>query len=172
MTLFLVGYMGSGKSVIGSKLADILKYNYLDLDGYIEEKEGATIKIIFKTKGEIYFRKLESSYLKELIGLNNTVISLGGGTPCYGNNLNLILESENSLSIYLKASIKTLVGRLYQERYKRPLIAHLEDISALNEFIGKHIFERSPFYEQSSLSIKTDGLDINEVVDNLVLKLF
>jgi shikimate kinase len=61
---------------------------------------------------------------------------------------------------------------LYQERYKRPLIAHLEDISALNEFIGKHIFERSPFYEQSSLSIKTDGLDINEVVDNLVLKLF
>ncbi|MFT4803020.1 MAG: shikimate kinase [Psychroserpens sp.] len=172
MTLFLVGYMGSGKSVIGSKLADILKYNYLDLDGYIEEKEGATIKIIFKTKGEIYFRKLESSYLKELIGLNNTVISLGGGTPCYGNNLNLILESENSLSIYLKASIKTLVGRLYQERYKRPLIAHLEDISALNEFIGKHIFERAPFYEQSSLSIKTDGLDINEVVDNLVLKLF
>ncbi|TXE16871.1 shikimate kinase [Psychroserpens burtonensis] len=172
MTLFLVGYMGSGKSVIGSKLADILKYNYLDLDGYIEEKEGATIKIIFKTKGEIYFRKLESSYLKELIGLNNTVISLGGGTPCYGNNLNLILESKNSLSIYLKASIKTLVGRLYQERYKRPLIAHLEDISALNEFIGKHIFERAPFYEQSSLSIKTDGLDINEVVDNLVLKLF
>lgn len=172
MTLFLVGYMGSGKSVIGSKLAVILKYNYLDLDDYIEEKEASTIKLIFETKGEIYFRKIESIYLKELIGLNNTVISLGGGTPCYGNNMNLILESKNSLSIYLKASILTLVDRLFTEQSKRPLIAHIASQSGLTEFIGKHIFERAPYYEQSSLKIKTDGLKINEIVDYLVLELF
>jgi shikimate kinase len=172
MTLFLVGYMGSGKTVIGSKLAVILKYNYLDLDDYIEEKEASTIKLIFETKGEIYFRKIESIYLKELIGLNNTVISLGGGTPCYGNNMNLILESKNSLSIYLKASILTLVDRLFTEKSKRPLIAHIESQSGLTEFIGKHIFERAPYYEQSSLKIKTDGLKINEIVDYLVLELF
>jgi shikimate kinase len=66
MTLFLVGYMGSGKTVIGNKLAEILNYNFIDLDDYIEEKENASIKNIFDTKGEIYFRKIESLYLKEL----------------------------------------------------------------------------------------------------------
>ncbi|MFT5847093.1 MAG: shikimate kinase [Psychroserpens sp.] len=172
MTLFLVGYMGSGKSVIGSKLADVLGYNYIDLDDYIEEKEASTIKLIFKKKGEIYFRKIESIYLKELIGVNNTVISLGGGTPCYGNNMDLILESEKSLSVYLKALIPTLADRLYVERFKRPLIAHLETQSELIEFIGKHIFERAPYYEQSSIKIKTDDLEINEIVDRLVLELF
>ncbi|MFD2917542.1 shikimate kinase [Psychroserpens luteus] len=172
MMFFLVGYMGSGKSVIGNKLAEILKYDFIDLDEYIVQKEGITIKKIFDKKGEIYFRKIENLYFKELIGSKNTVVSLGGGTPCYGNNMNLILESENSLSIYLKASIGTLVDRLYEEKSKRPLIAHLESKSQLTEFIGKHIFERAPFYEQSSLIIKTDGLMVKEVVDKLVLKLF
>ena len=172
MTLFLVGYMGSGKSVIGKKLARILEYNYIDLDSYIEEKENTSIKVIFETKGEIYFRKIESLYLKELVGIKNTVVSLGGGTPCYGNNNNLILESENSLSIYLKASIQTLSDRLFEEKSKRPLIAHLETKNELSEFIGKHVFERSPFYENSTTIIKTDGLSEDEVVDHLIFKLF
>lgn len=172
MTLFLVGYMGSGKSVIGKKLAEVLNYNYVDLDDYIEEKENKSIKKIFETKSEIYFRKVESLYLEELTSVKNTVVSLGGGTPCYGNNMNLILESENVLSIYLKASIPTLSDRLFEEKSKRPLISHLETKTELNEFIGKHIFERAPFYEQSGLSVKTDGLMINEVVDKLILKLF
>ena len=172
MTLFLVGYMGSGKSVVGNNLAEILKYNYIDLDDYIEKKEKTSIKIIFETKGEIYFRKIESIYLKELINIKNTVVSLGGGTPCYGNNNDLILESENSLSIYLKALIPTLSDRLFEEKSKRPLIAHLKTKDELNEFIGKHIFERAPFYEQSSITIKTDGLTVSEIVDHLVIELF
>jgi len=171
MTLFLVGYMGSGKSVIGKKLARILEYNYIDLDSYIEEKENTSIKVIFETKGEIYFRKIESLYLKELVPIENTIVSLGGGTPCYGNN-NLILESEKSLSIYLKASIQTLSDRLFEEKSKRPLIAHLETKNELSEFIGKHVFERSPFYENSTTIIKTDGLSEDEVVDHLIFKLF
>ncbi|WP_040279912.1 shikimate kinase [Psychroserpens damuponensis] len=172
MTLFLIGYMGSGKSVIGNNLAEILSYNYIDLDDYIEEKEQTSIKKIFESKGEIYFRKIENRYLKELTNLNKTVISLGGGTPCYGNNMTLILESNNALSIYLKASIPTLSDRLFEEKDKRPLISHIDTKNALNEFIGKHIFERAPYYEQSSITIKTDGLKINEVVDDLILKLF
>nr|WP_321223328.1 shikimate kinase [uncultured Psychroserpens sp.] len=172
MTLFLVGYMGSGKSVIGSKLAEILNYDYLDLDDYIEKNEENSIKTIFEKKGEIYFRKIENLYLNQLLNRKNTVISLGGGTPCYGNNNTLILESKNSLSIYLKASIPTLSNRLFEEKNKRPLISHLNTKEELSEFIGKHIFERAPFYEQSSFTIKTDGLTIKEVVDNLILKLF
>ena len=172
MTLFFVGYMGSGKSVIGKKLAKILMYNYIDLDNYIELKEGTSIKNIFETKGEIYFRKIENRYLKELTKIKNTVVSLGGGTPCYGNNINLMLESENSLSIYLKATIPTLSDRLFEEKSKRPLIAHLKTKNELNEFIGKHIFERASFYEQSLITIKTDGLTVNEIVDKLILKLF
>jgi len=164
--------MGSGKSVIGSKLAEILKYDYIDLDDFIEKNEGDSIKNIFLKKGEIYFRKIETRYLKQLLEVKNTVVSLGGGTPCYGNNTKIILEASNALSVYLKATIPTLSNRLFEEKDKRPLIAHISTPTELNEFIGKHLFERAPFYEQSSHTIKTDGLSVKEVVDQLVIQLF
>ena len=91
MIVVLMGYMGSGKSTIGKELATLLKYNFLDLDDYISEKENATISDIFKDKGEIYFRKKETEYLKEIINsYNDIVLALGGGTPCYGNNLKIL----------------------------------------------------------------------------------
>jgi shikimate kinase len=172
MTLFLVGYMGSGKSVIGKKLAEVLNYAFLDFDDYIEEKEKAFIATIFETKGEIYFRKVEQTYIKEVLQLPKTVVALGGGTPCYGNTMNMILNTENAQSIYLKASITTLSNRLFDEKAKRPLIAHVSTIAELNEFIGKHIFERAPFYEQSNLIVKTDGKSVEDVVQDLMLQLF
>lgn len=172
MTLFLVGYMGSGKSVIGSKLAEVLDYEFIDLDRFIEREEGESIKNIFQKQGEIYFRKIENKYLKEVINLDNTIISLGGGTPCYGNNMNLILNADNTLVVYLKASIQTLVGRLFKEKSKRPLLSHLELESELMEFIGKHLFERAPFYEQSNFVVKTNDLTIDAIVHHIILKLF
>ncbi|WP_460219260.1 shikimate kinase [Psychroserpens sp. MEBiC05023] len=172
MTLFLVGYMGSGKSVIGKQLADILHYNYIDFDDYIQDKEGMSITSIFETKGEIYFRKAESKYLKDLTSLSETVVSLGGGTPCYGLNMETITSAEQSKSIYLKATISTLVNRLFDEKSKRPLIAHVETKDMLSEFIGKHIFERAPFYEQSLISIKTDNQTVSEIVEAILLHLF
>jgi len=172
MTLFLVGYMGCGKSVVGSKLAKVLGYEFVDLDTFIEEKEGQSILKIFKNKGEIYFRKIENKYLNQVINFDNTVISLGGGTPCYGNNMNLMLKAENALVVYLKTSIQILVDRLFTEKSKRPLISHLELKSDLTEFIGKHLFERAPYYEQSSYIIKTNELTVDGVVDHIILKLF
>ncbi|WP_204347064.1 shikimate kinase [Psychroserpens algicola] len=172
MILFLVGYMGSGKSVVGQQLSEILGYNYIDFDDYIERKENATIRTIFETKGEIYFRKAESSYLKDLSKLKETIVSLGGGTPCYGDNMQTLLNTKESVCVYLKASIPTLTKRLFNERAKRPLLAHIDSESMLSEFIGKHIFERAPFYEQSSLSIQTDDKSISEIVEAIVLKLF
>jgi shikimate kinase len=172
MTLILVGYMGSGKSSVGMKLSRILNYDFIDLDTYIEEGIGMTISDIFKTKGEIFFRKQESHYLKEVLKKEHTIIALGGGTPCYGTNLNIVKEDENSKTIYLKASIPYLVERLFVEKSSRPLISHLDTKPELLEFIGKHLFERAPFYEESDVTIKTDSMSVSEVVESILLQLF
>ena len=165
--------MGSGKSVIGKKLSEVLNYNYLDLDDYIQLKEDKTITDIFNGKGEIYFRKIESNYLKEIIDeKTTTVISLGGGTPCYSENMSKIKNAKNASSIYLKTSIFVLSERLYSEKNHRPLIAHIQDKKELIEFIGKHMFERSPYYTQSDITIDTDQKSIDEVIESIVLKLF
>jgi shikimate kinase len=173
MNIILIGYMGSGKSAVGKKLSDVLSFGYIDLDDYIQQKEGKTIAGIFKNRGEIYFRKIESKYLNEVIGTNtNSVISLGGGTPCYGHNMDLIKNTENASSVYLKASISSLSERLILEKDQRPLISHIENKEQLNEFIGKHLFERSPYYSQSEITVNTDHKSVDEVVASIILELF
>ncbi|MDD7887736.1 shikimate kinase [Flavivirga sp. 57AJ16] len=173
MIVVLIGYMASGKSTLGRILAKKLNYDFLDLDDYIEEKEQLLVSDIFKSKGEIYFRKVETLYLKMLLE-NNTklVLSLGGGTPCYSDNMNFIRNTVKAKSIYLKASIPTLVSRLKTEKSKRPLIAHLETDELLTEFIGKHLFERSQFYNLSEVTITTDNKTEEAIIEELVLKLF
>ncbi len=165
--------MGSGKSVVGKKLSDVLSYEFIDLDDYIKQKESKPISEIFKSKGEIYFRKIESKYLSEIIVANNkAVISLGGGTPCYGHNMDLINKAKNASSVYLKASITSLSKRLFPEKDGRPLISHINDEKELTEFIGKHLFERSPYYSRSDITINTDYQSVDEVIESIILKLF
>lgn len=173
MILVLIGYMASGKSTFGRILAEKLHYEFIDLDDYIEKNEKSTISDIFKLKGEIHFRKLETQYLKELLeSKKDLVLSLGGGTPCYSSNMNLILESNDVKSIYLKASIPTLMARLKNEKGKRPLVAHIETDDMLAEFIGKHLFERSPFYSMANVTITTDNKSLKAIMEELVLELF
>lgn len=173
MKIILMGYMGSGKSTIGLQLAKILDYIYVDLDSYIEAKETKSIPEIFKSKGEIYFRKKETNYLKEILDANeSSVIALGGGTPCYGTNLQLILDANDVKSVYLKLSIPSLVKRLELEKSKRPLISHLKTQEDLTEFIGKHLFERSPYYSQADEVINIDQKTVGEIVEAIILKLF
>ncbi|MBT8254746.1 MAG: shikimate kinase, partial [Bacteroidia bacterium] len=171
MVLVLIGYMASGKSQVGRKLALMLNYNFIDLDDYIEEKENMSVSNIFKNKGEIYFRKLETDHLNSLLSKqDHVVLALGGGTPCYSNNMDSIINSKNLVSIYLKATIKTLCDRLLLENAKRPLISHLNTKEELSEFIGKHLFERSPFYSKADYTIETDLKSINEVIEEIVFK--
>ncbi|MEN3324792.1 shikimate kinase [Mariniflexile soesokkakense] len=173
MILILIGYMASGKSTLGRILAKKLNYEFLDLDDYIETNEKSTISDIFKTDGEIYFRKKETHYLRELLeSKNNLVLSLGGGTPCYSNNMELILSANHTKSIYLKASIPTLITRLKNEKSKRPLIAHIETDELLAEFIGKHLFERSQFYSLANTTVTTDNKTESHIVEELILQLF
>ncbi len=164
--------MGSGKSTIGKELATLLKYNFLDLDDYISEKENATISDIFKDKGEIYFRKKETEYLKEIIdSYNDIVLALGGGTPCYGNNLKILNDDKKVVTIYLKLSIPLLAKRLYSERDNRPLISHLSSEEELLEFIGKHIFERTQYYNQAQHIITTDHQTKKDILEAILLEL-
>ncbi|CAH8288757.1 shikimate kinase [Mariniflexile fucanivorans] len=173
MVVILIGYMASGKSTLGRILAKKLNYEFLDLDDFIEKKENAAVSDIFNLKGEIHFRALETQYLKELLASkNNLVLSLGGGTPCYSNNMETILNADNTKSIYLKASIPTLITRLKNEKSTRPLIAHIETDDLLAEFIGKHLFERSQFYSLANATITTDNKIANDIVEELVLQLF
>ncbi|GAA4819462.1 shikimate kinase [Litoribaculum gwangyangense] len=173
MILVLIGYMASGKSTLGIILAEKLNYDFIDLDDYIEEKEGLTVADIFKIRGEIYFRKQETFYLEQVLQTEkNIILSLGGGTPCFGNNMQLILNAENSKSVYLKASIPQLVKKLFKKKSKRPLIAHIETKEALTEFIGKHLFERVQFYNQAEIQINTDHKSKNKIVKEILSKLF
>jgi shikimate kinase len=164
-TIFLVGYMGAGKSVIGKSLSKSLGYKFFDLDAYIELKEGKKISQIFEEKNEVFFRKLENKYLKELILIKDKkIISTGGGTPCFENNFNIIQSSSNSVSVYLKASVETILDRLKGSVDKRPIISEFQNEDSLKEFIKKHLFERSFYYEKSKIKITTDDIEIRDIV--------
>lgn len=167
MTIILIGYMGSGKSTVGKQLAEQRNIPFIDLDEYIEEKEGMPISRIFGTKGEIYFRKKEHEYLKELLAEDGErVISLGGGTPCYAGNMNLVLEHTPNV-YYLSVSIPELVRRLTPAKDERPLIAEIRD-EELGEFIGKHLFERRPYYTQAHFTLQADLASPEDLVDEIL----
>lgn len=167
MKIILLGYMGSGKTTIGKELASKLYVPFFDLDHYIEQKEGNSIADIFKNKGEIYFRKIEHKYLKEFLAeKDNYILSLGGGTPCYAGNMDVILAESDVRSIYLQANIPTLKERISRNKTKRPLVASLSD-EKLTEFIAKHLFERRDFYEKAQHTIAVNNKDIENIVADI-----
>ena len=154
--VILLGYMGSGKSTIAKLLAKETQNQAFDLDAIIENEQKNTIKEIFKDKGEVYFRKLESDTLNNFLNQqDHFILSLGGGTPCYGNNMQMI-NQPNTQVFYLNASVNELFKRLVSEKANRPLIASLTD-EELKEFIVKHLFERNVFYQQAQHIISVDG---------------
>jgi shikimate kinase len=154
--IILLGYMGCGKSTIANRLSKSTNIPYVDLDKSIEERMNMSIKDIFEQRGEIYFRKLEHEIFVELLNSpEKLIIGLGGGTPCYANNHEL-LKGDNIISIYLKASVETLFERLVFNKSKRPLIADKSD-EEMKEFIAKHLFDRSFYYNQAQYKVNIDG---------------
>lgn len=166
MQIVLLGYMGSGKTTIGKLLAERLQLKFLDLDLLIEASEGTKISDIFKEKGEIYFRKKEASSLRQVLSSDDDcVLSIGGGTPCYANNMHAI-NTATEHGIYLKVALTELVERLQKEKSKRPLIANIPN-EELSEFIGKHLFERSYYYNQANQVVNCDGKSTTAICNEI-----
>ena len=165
--IILLGYMGCGKSTIAVKLSKRIEIPFVDLDEMIEKKANLSINAIFDTHGEIYFRRLEHEVFVELLQTpERIIIGLGGGTPCYANNHEL-LKGEGIVSIYLKASIETLFNRLVLNKSKRPLIADKSE-GEMKEFIAMHLFERSFYYNQAQYKVNVDDKTIDQVVLDIV----
>ena len=160
MRLFLIGYMGSGKSTLGKALADQLSYEFLDMDAYIEEEQEMSINQIFEKYGENEFRVLEQNALTELATKENCVISTGGGTPCFENNMTLINKLGTSFYLYLPHG--ELTQRLLTAKEDRPIIKNLSNDELLT-FVDKHINEREKHYFQASFI-----LNGNQSTDDLI----
>ena len=146
MNIFLLGFMGSGKSSLGRKLAKRLGRTFVDLDDLIEVKTGQSISTIFSEKGEAYFRTIEREVLMGFNPEGEYVVSLGGGAPCSESNIGFIQTV--GMSIYLKEPEDVLFGRLRGNKKERPLIANLND-AALKQFISDKLSEREKFYERA-----------------------
>ncbi|MDR1877610.1 MAG: shikimate kinase [Flavobacteriaceae bacterium] len=165
MIISLTGYMGSGKTTVGKLLAKYLNFVFIDLDDYIISNEKRSITELFSGKGEIYFRKVENSCLREILNKDNIVLSLGGGTPVYHDNMDLI--NDKSISFYLKMNPLELAKRLIPEKEHRPLISHLNDEN-IEEFIAKHLFERSPYYEKAKYKININHRSVEETCNEII----
>ncbi len=159
MNIYLIGFMGSGKSTIGQLLAKELDFNFIDMDSYIEDKYKAKIKDIFKEKGETYFRQLEKKELQNIINVDNYVISTGGGLGADIENLKLMKSS--GITIWLDASLKEILKRCEKDT-QRPLLQQpLEKIEKLYK-------KRKEIYSLADIHIKVDGKKPEEIVEEII----
>ncbi len=160
--IFLIGFMGSGKTTLGKRLAKKLEQSFFDLDKEIENSEDLSVNQIFEQYGEAYFRDLESKTLQKIIENNKSfVLSLGGGTPCNQRNMDLINGS--GTSIYLKYNTGILASRLSGAKAERPLIKDLDEEQVKN-FISDKLVEREPFYNQAQFTVEKNNVKVEDLM--------
>ncbi len=171
--IFLVGFMGSGKSTIGPILANVLGYHFYDIDKIIEEKAQRSIPEIFRTEGEVAFRELERKTLQEVVSYNNSVVALGGGTITNPDNLQL--AKDNAILVYLKISPEEAFNRIQHHREDRPMLKDAAGNTLSGEELKQRIQEllqkRDAYYSQSDITVVTDNLRIGVTIDEIVKKL-
>lgn len=165
MRIYLIGYMGSGKSTVGKQLAAELNLAFIDMDDYIEERNFKTIPSIFAEDGEPAFRKMEQRALLELSEFEDVVIATGGGAPCFFDNIDVIKRTGKS--IYLKGSPRIIAERLRQSKIDRPLIKG-KTYEELVAFIDKTLHQREKWYLQADVTLNFDhDLSTTEVLSIL-----
>lgn len=163
MKIFLVGYMGCGKSTKAKQMAAKLACGVVDLDAAITDRHTKSIAEIFAVQGEAGFRRIETVMLKNYPYPENCVIATGGGLPCFFDNMEWM--NENGITIYLKMEPSQLVSRL-GKREKRPLIAGMDDEQLL-EFIKLKLEEREQFYNKAKLTVNAFDLDVEKLYQQL-----
>jgi len=144
--LYVVGYMGVGKTTIGKLLAKKLDWSFVDVDGFIENRYHRTIASIFEEKGEAGFREIERRALLEISGFEHTVVSTGGGLPCFFDNMEVM--NQTGATIYLKASVSELTERINFNKQKRPLLKD-KSLEELRDFVETNLQKREIYYNQA-----------------------
>ncbi|MEI7663566.1 MAG: shikimate kinase [Bacteroidota bacterium] len=165
MRIYLIGYMASGKSNLGQILAEKLGYSFVDIDYLFEERFRISVLDFFEKYDEDGFRKIEQSLLLESTLWENVVVSTGGGTPCFFDNMQVIRES--GISIYLKWHVAPLVHRLRQVKRKRPLLKDIPP-EELEEKVTYQLKQREFYYLQADYIVDAGNLEINSLLDIIV----
>lgn len=162
--IFLIGYMGSGKSTIGRLLAQRLNFQFVDTDKWIEAKKRSTVSAIFEQEGEVAFRLLEKNALREVGEFENTIIATGGGIPCFFDNMQYM--NKKGITVYLKWSAEDLEKRLIADNTnKRPLLAKYNEKELL-EYIQRGLTEREPYYSEAQLTVSgTEQETVSKIAD-------
>ena len=164
--MFLIGYMGCGKTTLGEPLARELGWRFVDLDLYIEEKVGMTAKEIFMACGEAHFRKLEREALEEVAAsADNTIVACGGGTPLQEGNMELM--NSMGTTVWLRTSVERITSRLVlpDQRSKRPLLSGMSD-DEIKASVAQGLEVRTPFYEQAQLQFDSTRLESEEQISD------
>lgn len=170
--IFLVGYMGSGKSTIGRRLADRMQRQFIDTDIFIEQRFHESVANMFASVGEEVFRRRETVVIEELSGFPNAVIATGGGLPCHHGNMELM--NQCGVTVFLQVSLEVLSERIELCKRTRPTVRHLSG-AALEEHIRQAMEVRLPIYQQAQYSIPCDDIctpkDENRVAEEIALLL-
>ncbi|GAB6011773.1 shikimate kinase [Viscerimonas tarda] len=166
--LFIIGYMGAGKTTLGRALAKIERLEFIDLDLFIESKYQKSIARLFEEYGETGFREIESAALKDVADFENIIVSTGGGTPCFFDNMALM--NAKGTTIYLKVSPERLAKRLNKHKDKRPLIKNKSEIELL-DFVSVTLSKRELFYNRASVIFETEEFESKEEIPQCIEKL-
>lgn len=161
MRIYLVGFMGCGKSSLGKRLARRLNYAFLDTDHEIERETGKRVWELFRDEGEPAFREMERRVLRRSAELEKVVVATGGGTPCFFDNMDFILA--HGVSVYLRMSVISLVHRLENARVKRPLLKDFQGEDLFQE-ISRRLAEREQWYMKAHCIIKGETAKPNHII--------
>jgi shikimate kinase len=164
MRIFLIGFMGCGKSTMGRSLASLLNLTFIDLDTYVEGKYFKTIPQIFAEEGEEEFRKKEHKALKEVALFDDVIVATGGGAPCFFGNMEFMNQA--GYCVFLDVHIDTLVSRLLHSKTERPLIKG-KSPEELKSFIESLMQKRRPFYSKAKYILTGDEIQPQDVVELL-----
>ena len=159
--IYIVGYMGAGKTTAARRLAQRMGCEVVDTDALFEEKYKISVNDFFNKYDEPLYRKLESEVLKATESLDHVVVSTGGGTACFFDNMDWM--NQHGLTVFLRISPQAAVDRVIHSRHKRPLVEGKSE-EELTEFVNQHYASRLPFYEQARIIVKSEDLDLDALI--------